>query len=49
MSFHKKKRNTSNTLFSTLSETLAILLDEINVCLTNLSDIHFQNVGPTLI
>ena len=42
-------RNASNTLFSTLSQTLTILLGEINVCPITLSGFHFQNVGPTLI
>jgi len=43
------KRNASNTLFSTLSQTLTILLGEINACPTTLSEFHFQNVGLTLI
>jgi len=38
-----------DTLFSTLSLTLTLLLDEINVCPTILSGTHFQNVRPTLI
>ena len=60
VSVHKKRasfiwratiyaRNASNTLFSTLSQTLTILLGEINVCPTTLSGFYFQNVGPTLI
>jgi len=41
--------NASNTLSSTLSQTLTVLLGEINLYPTTLSGFHFQNVGPTLI
>jgi len=46
---HKFMKNVNNTLFSTLSQTLTILLGEINVCPTTLSGFHFQNIGSTLI
>jgi len=36
-------------MLATLSQTLTILLDEINICSTTLSGFHFQNVGPTWI
>jgi len=36
-------------MLATLSQTLIILLGEINVCPTILSGFHFQNIEPTLI
>jgi len=41
-----KRRNASNTHFSTFSLTVIILLDENNVCLTTLCGLNFLSIDP---